>query len=232
MSLRRLLIAKPIKAPSILSALAITIAVPVAFGVAAPAAFAQFSDSYNFLKAVRERDGTEATKLLTESNNRIVDTRDDGSGETALLIVVQAQDTTWLGFLLQKGANPNLADKKGNTPLMRAAQLGYVEGVEWLLDKNAKFDAHNRGGETALILAVHAKKLETVRQLLKAGANPDKRDHLAGMSARDYAQRDGRGTAILNAIENHGKAAAAKPELDFSGIGTTDKPTVKPAPKP
>jgi uncharacterized protein len=62
-----------------------------------------------------------------------------------------------------------------------------------------------------------------VRLLLKAGANPDKRDSVAGLSARDYAAQDGRSSAILGIIERKGEAAP-EPEkkqgdLDFSGIG-------------
>lgn len=198
--------------------------VPAAFGVVAPAAYAQFSDSYNFLKAVKDRKGEEAEKFLSEPGSVIINTRDGSTGETALHIVIQRRDSTWLGYLLQKGANPNLADKKGTTPLMLATQLGYVDGIDWLVRKKAVVDQTNRSGETALILAVQLRNLEAVRALLKAGANPDKTDSRAGYSARDYAKQDGRASAIAAIIESNGKADAAattKPtELDFSGIAS------------
>lgn len=198
--------------------------VPAAFGVVAPAAYAQFSDSYNFLKAVKDRKGEEAEKFLSEPGSVIIYTRDGSTGETALHIVIQRRDSTWLGYLLQKGANPNLADKKGTTPLMLATQLGYVDGIDWLVRKKAVVDQTNRSGETALILAVQLRNPEAVRALLKAGANPDKTDSRAGYSARDYAKQDGRASAIAAIIESNGKADAAattKPtELDFSGIAS------------
>jgi len=198
--------------------------VPAAFGVVAPAAYAQFSDSYNFLKAVKDRKGEEAEKFLSEPGSVIINTRDGSTGETALHIVIQRRDSTWLGYLLQKGANPNLADKKGTTPLMLATQLGYVDGVDWLVRKKAVVDQTNRSGETALILAVQLRNPEAVRALLKAGANPDKTDSRAGYSARDYAKQDGRASAIAAIIESNGKADAAattKPtDLDFSGIAS------------
>jgi ankyrin repeat protein len=198
--------------------------VPVAVGVVAPAAYAQFSDSYNFLKAVKDRKGEEAEKFLSEPGSVIINTRDGSTGETALHIVIQRRDSTWLGYLLQKGANPNLADKKGTTPLMLATQLGYVDGIDWLVRKKAVVDQTNRAGETALILAVQLRNPEAVRALLKAGANPDKTDSRAGYSARDYAKQDGRASAIAAIIESNGKADAAtttKPtELDFSGIAS------------
>jgi ankyrin repeat protein len=198
--------------------------VPAAFGVVAPAAYAQFSDSYNFLKAVKDRKGEEAEKFLSEPGSVIINTRDGSTGETALHIVIQRRDSTWLGYLLQKGANPNLADKKGTTPLMLATQLGYVDGIDWLVRKKAVVDQTNRSGETALILAVQLRNPEAVRALLKAGANPDKTDSRAGYSARDYAKQDERASAIAAIIESNGKADAAattKPtELDFSGIAS------------
>ena len=198
--------------------------VPAAFGVVAPAAYAQFSDSYNFLKAVKDRKGEEAEKFLSEPGSVIINTRDGSTGETALHIVIQRRDSTWLGYLLQKGANPNLADKKGTTPLMLATQLGYVDGIDWLVRKKAVVDQTNRSGETALILAVQLRNPEAVRALLKAGASPDKTDSRAGYSARDYAKQDGRASAIAAIIESNGKADAAattKPtELDFSGIAS------------
>lgn len=194
---------------------------PVAGGLIAPAAYAQFSDSYNFLKAVKDRKGEEAEKFLSEPGSVIINTRDVTTGETALHIVIQRRDSTWLGYLLQKGANPNLADKKGTTPLMLATQLGYVDGIDWLVKKKAQVDQTNRSGETALILAVQLRNADAVRTLLKAGANPDKKDSRAGYSALDYAKQDGRSSAIVSIIENHDKADAAKKpaDLDFSGIG-------------
>lgn len=194
--------------------------VPATVGVIAPAAMAQFSDSYNFLKAVKDRKGEEAEKFLSEPGTVIVNTRDGTTGETALHIVLQRRDSTWLGYLLQKGANPNLADKKGTTPLMLATQLGYVDGIDWLVRKKALVDQTNRAGETALILAVQLRNAEAVRALLQAGANPDKTDSRAGYSARDYAKQDGRASGIAAIIESNDKAGAVKKpvELDFSGI--------------
>ncbi|MGB5078462.1 MAG: ankyrin repeat domain-containing protein [Sphingorhabdus sp.] len=199
----------------------------VSAGLVAPAVQAQFSDSYNFLKAVKERKGEEAEKFLAEPGSVIINTRDGTTGETALHLVIQRRDSTWLGYLLQKGANPNLADKKGITPLMLATQLNFLEGIDWLVTKKAQVDQVNKSGETALILAVQLRNAEATRALLKAGASPDKKDNRAGYSARDYARQDGRASAILAIIENADKKE--KPpenkdrELDFSGVGEGPK---------
>jgi uncharacterized protein len=200
----------------------LSIALAAAAMLVAPPAMAQFSDSYNFLKAVKDRDGAEAEKFLNEPGTVIINTKDDSSGETALHIVTARRDATWLGFLLQKGANPNLADRKGNSPLMVATQLGFAEGAATLIRYKAAVDGTNRSGETALIRAVQLRNPEMVRLLLKSGANPDKRDSVAGLSAREYAAQDGRSSAILGIIERKGEAeepAKKQGDLDFSGIG-------------
>ena len=209
----------------IFASVALALTTPVVVGVISPPAIAQFSDSYNFLKAVDDRKGDEVEKFLGEPGTVIINTRDSTTGRTALHIVIERRDATWLGFLLQRGANPNLADKKGNTPLMLATQLGFVEGIDWLVSKKVQVDQTNRSGETALILAAQLRNKEAVRALLKAGANADKKDSRAGNSARDYAKQDGRANAVLALIEANDKIAKpsnAKP-LDFSGIGEPKK---------
>jgi ankyrin repeat protein len=65
-------------------------------------------------------------------------------------------------------------------------------------------------GETPLIVAVQQRQVPIIRVLLGAGANPDKADSAAGLSARDYAARDTRSRQILQMIEaSRPKAAAA-----------------------
>ncbi|ANY21420.1 Ankyrin repeats (3 copies) [Tsuneonella dongtanensis] len=178
--------------------LALALALAVS-GVAAPAS-AQFSDSYNFLKAVKERDGTEATKFLNEPGTTIVNTRDLTNGETALHYVVQRRDELWTKFLLERGANPNIADKNGVTPLTIAASLGFVEGVERLVKAGGRIDTTNAAGETPLIAAVHRRDMAIVRLLLKHGASADRTDN-SGRSARDYATLMGPSAGVLSEIE-------------------------------
>jgi len=166
---------------------------------AAPAQ--QFSDSYTFLKAVRDRDGTKATDMINEPGTTVIDTRDRVTGDTALHIVTRGRDTTWLAFLLAKGAKPDTRDNNGNTPLMIAAQIGFAEGAQQLIARKARVDLANSGGETPLIRAVQNRDMGLVRMLLAAGANPRLSDTIAGMSARDYAQRDSRASAILKMLD-------------------------------
>jgi ankyrin repeat protein len=178
--------------------------------LAASPAAAQFSDGYNFLKAVREKDVLKAKSFLDKPGSTIVNARDLTSGETALMIAIRRRDTPWMGFLLQNGADPNLKDKDGNTPLIVAAMTGFGDGVRLLLGSKAQVDGSNGKGETALIKAVHMRDTPSVQLLLQAGADPDRTDNMAGMSARDYAARDIRSGPIAKALAEAPKKGASK----------------------
>ena len=167
------------------------LALVAAAGLLHGPAQAQFRGGYAFLQAVDSRDGTKATDALKDDAS-LINTRHPETGETALVIVAKRRDISWLRFLLAKDADPSIADRQGVTPLMHAALINFTDGAEELLDEKAPVDQTNRRGETALILAVQAKNVAMVRLLVKRGANPDKADHVAGMSARAYAKRDDR----------------------------------------
>lgn len=171
----------------------------VVAALSVPAA-AQFSEGYQFLKAVRDRDGTEATKFLTEPGSTVIHARDRATNESALHIVVQRRDDLWTKFLLEKGANPNIADRNGVTPVTLAASLGFVEGLERLLKAGGRVDVANSSGETPLIAAVHRRDTAIVRLLLKNGANADRADN-SGRSARDYATLMGPSSGMLDELE-------------------------------
>lgn len=186
-------------------------------------AYAQLTDSDEFLKAVEDREGTEATKYIDQG---LINTKNRFSGQTALHIVVERRDTQWLTFLLQKKARPDVRDGDGISPLLRAVELNFIDGVEKLLAYKADVNYANRSGETPLIKAVLLDRAELVRILLDAGADPDKTDIIQGLSAREYAKRDPRAGRILTIIENFEADKKAKADenkdsgntLDFSGL--------------
>ncbi|HEX8215802.1 MAG TPA: ankyrin repeat domain-containing protein [Allosphingosinicella sp.] len=175
-------------------------AAAIALSVLGVPAQAQNSDSYRFLKAVREGDGSEVEKLLASPNPVLVNTKDSAKGETALHIIAGERNLSWLQFLMSKGARADVQNREGSTPLAVSAQLGWIEGAEQLLSARASVDLANSRGETPLILAVQRRDLAMVRLLLAAGANPNKADRVAGYSALDYAKRDGRSAIILKAL--------------------------------
>lgn len=190
---------------ALVAAAALTAAVPAGAQIS-------FSNSYTFIKAVKDRDGDKVTDLLSSPSNFVINTTESGSGNGALHIVALDRDFTWLNFLLMKGAKADLKNEEGNTPLMLASQIGWVEGAELLLRRGAAVDLANNRGETPLMLAVQHRDPAMVRLLLAKGADPRRTDNVAGYSALDYAKRDGRAAAIVKMLEE-----PAKPEKGMAG---------------
>lgn len=178
--------------------------------LSATPAEAQINMGSEFVEAVRKNDGNKVVELLQARPVGLIDSR-NYDGDTALIIALARRDDEWTGFLLNSGADPELSGKDGATPLMTAARAGYLDGVGWLLGLHAKVDAANKAGETALIFAVQQHQPRIVTALLKAGADPDKTDHVAGFSARDYAARDPRLREIARIIEDMKPKPATRP---------------------
>ena len=152
-----------------------------------PAAAQLYSQGYEFLQAVDDRDGDAVTEMLNQPGTQVVNTRDITTGETGLHIVAKRRDPTWVKFLLQRGANPNIRDKNGVYPIQISTNLGDVDSVEQMIKRGAQVDVADNQGETPLIAAVHKRDLTMISRLLKEGADPDRNDN-SGRSARDYAQ--------------------------------------------
>lgn len=186
-------------------------------GVAAPAMSQLGSESEGeaFLKAVEEGDNNAAIPLLERPGSRVANYK-GYKGETALHIATRKRELDWIGYLLKKGADPNVTDRNGDTALMIASRIGLEEAVDWMIRLGGAVDTSNRRGETALIIAVQQRQPRIVQKLLEAGANPDKADHSAGYSARDYAKRDSRNPQILKLIETtkSTKKQVAGPKLN------------------
>lgn len=177
--------------------------------VAAPLAAQSFSEGFTFLKAVRERDGATAERILSNPSSTAVNIRDTSTGETALHILVRGRDATWLNYMLGRGARPDAASNDGTTPLILAAQVGWYEGAQSLLGRRANPNLGNSRGETPLIFAVQRRDLQMVRLLLSVRADPNQTDNMAGNSAIDYARQDPRAAAILRELEQQRAPPAA-----------------------
>ncbi|RDE04642.1 ankyrin repeat domain-containing protein [Sphingomonas aracearum] len=173
--------------------------------VAAPAPAQRMSDSYLFLKALRDEDGNKVNSMVTSSGGAIINTaRDISSGESALHVTVRGGNLTYTRFLLDRGANPNVEDGKGDTPLLLATAANRQDLVEALLNSRevkANVNMPDARGFTALIRAVQNRNLALVTLLLKAGADPDRTENGSGYSARDYARQASRSPELLKAIE-------------------------------
>jgi uncharacterized protein len=180
----------------------------LAASIAVPLAAQSYSEGYTFLKAVRERDGNVAERILSNPSSTAVNIRDPGTGESALHILVRGRDANWLTYMLGRGARPDTGDREGNTPLIVAAQLGWIDGADILLQRRANPNLGNSRGETALIFAVQRRDMPMVRLLLQNRADPNQTDHVAGNSAIDYARQDSRAISILRVLEGTRQPAA------------------------
>ena len=156
-------------------------------------------DSEILLEAIEDQRNNDVVDLVTRKGRGIINVR-GYSGATPLTAAMRKRATAYVNYLLQNGADPNLADKQGDTALMIAARLGHIEGINTMLLGRAAVDAANRQGETALIAAIQNRHGAVVRRLLEAGASTTRTDN-AGLSARDYAARDRRSADILKLIE-------------------------------
>jgi ankyrin repeat protein len=169
----------------------------------------QQSEGYKFLDAVKNEKGSDVEQALNKPGTTVINTRSVSTGETALHIVVENGSETYLAFLLQRGANPNVRDNAGNAPIVMAANKGRNDLVERLIAGKANVNYGNSNGETALIAAVRRRDLAMIQTLLAAGADPDQPDLLAGQSARDYAKLDTRSPAVAKALADAPKTKRA-----------------------
>jgi ankyrin repeat protein len=159
------------------------------------------SEGYKFLQAIKDGKGDEVTKFLDKPGATVINAKDITSGDGALHIVVRRQDSTYLNYLLARGADPNLRNERGETPLLIASSLGSTDMIETLVKHGANVNMGNASGETALIRAVQRRDTTMVRSLIDLGADPDQKDLLQGSSARDYAHQDTRTPAIASLID-------------------------------
>lgn len=177
--------------------------------LAVPAAAQQQSEGYKFLQAVRDSKGDDVIAALNKPGSTVVNARDVTTGEAAIHIVVRRGDAVYLRFLLQKGADANLRDGKGNTPMLLAVVSGQSELIPILYEAKANPNLGNSAGETPLIRAVQRRDLSEIRELLSIGADPDQADIIAGMSARAYAKQDNRNPAVTKELMDAPKKTRA-----------------------
>lgn len=169
--------------------------------VASGAAAQNIAPSEQLMSAIRDNEDAKIVSLVESNGRGIVNTR-GFNGMTPLTAAVEKKRVTYVGYLLKSGANPDEANRDGEVPITMAARLNWMEGLNMLLGFKAKVDTTNRAGETALIVAVQTRNVPMVRRLLEAGADPDKADHVAGLSARDYARRDNRVRELARLIDS------------------------------
>lgn len=90
-----------------------------------------------------------------------------------LEISVKAASDEFLQVLLKSGADPNIANDRGQTALMFASVSGSTEMIKLLLDAGADTNIQDPNGWSPLLIAIGTGQIEPVRILLEAGADLD-----------------------------------------------------------
>lgn len=171
------------------------------------------SEAEQFLDNVRKFNAGEAMGALRRPGNNLIDYR-GRDGDAALHIAVKGRKLTWVDALIGFNADLELQNADGDTALLLAVRTGQFDVASRLIGYGADVNASNRRGETPAILAVLGRHESILEALLRKGADPDRRDSYAGLSARDYAQRDSRNPKLLALIEG----TKAQDQFEFGPI--------------
>ncbi|XP_060722061.1 ankyrin repeat and SOCS box protein 2 isoform X3 [Tachysurus vachellii] len=91
--------------------------------------------------------------------------------QTPLLLAVTRRHLACVRYLLEKGADVNLANIQWETPLYKACEKGTEEAVALLIRHGASTNKATEQGSTPLHEAVASKKVEICKMLLQAKAN-------------------------------------------------------------
>jgi len=110
--------------------------------------------------------------------------------DTPILMAVRHDNIKSLVMLLERGADPNLADKFGYTPLIFVVTGNSTEMTSLLIEHGADIDATDINGFTALMYACQSGKINNVRFLLEKGADISIKD-IYGLNAKAIAKKKG-----------------------------------------
>jgi uncharacterized protein len=125
-------------------------------------------DGKAFLTAVQATDQLAITSFLDAGMD--VNTRDETSGQTALILASSRGALETAKTLLQGRADPNLKDKSGSTALFRALQNRHDEVGDLLLAQpSLDLNARGLNGVSVLIAYVARSRADKVAKLLERG---------------------------------------------------------------
>ncbi len=159
-------------------------------------AAAQFSESWEFLKAVEADDRKEIRDRYANGAN--VNAK-NGDGLPALIIAAEHGNISLMQFLFELGVNlDGRAEGRRETALMRRAEIGDMESVRFLVTAGADVNLKDRGGENALMKAARARKRRIVEFLIASGADVNDTDY-TGRTALNYAE-EARARSIMRLL--------------------------------
>lgn len=123
--------------------------------------------------AIKKNDNALFEKVFTLPGAETMLNSRNASLETPLMLAIKENATAFITPLLDKGANPNIADRSKATPLMVAARNNNIKLISQLLEKGAEVNVMDVQGKTPLIYGIEHNNPEMVDLLLQAGADPN-----------------------------------------------------------
>lgn len=173
----------------------------IGFGILLLAASAEAVDSLPELVALgRRAEAFERVAARADVDERSAD------GSTALLWAVHHGDRELIRALLERGADPTLANEYGVTPLAAAAVEADFEIVEALLKAGADVESRNAEGQSALMVVARSGHIDTAKVLLEHGANVNAVEQWGGQTALMWAAAQSQPQMIRVLLE-HGAEA-------------------------
>ena len=128
------------------------------------------NDNLTFILATINNE-TDIMRLMLSANKQYLNIK-NFDGTSLLNIAVIAKAYSSVEFLINNGANVNIADEESFTPLILAASIGDVKMAKILISKGANINYVSLGGETALDRAIinNGKDSEIAKYLKSQGA--------------------------------------------------------------
>ena len=147
----------------------------------------------------REEDMSQRRQEVTQA--RLNEWLSKGADLTEELgNAVMAHDAGRVGFLMERGADPNAVSLEGSTALHRAARDRNAEMVRLFLDRGAGVDRPDRDGWTPLLQSVLRNDPVVIGILAKGGADLEARTQ-TGFTALAIALEEGKFEAANALIE-------------------------------
>ena len=102
-------------------------------------------------------------KLFLENRADINAISNYWGNKTALMSAAARKNSAAVSYLLDNGADLNLADCYGNTALAIVANVGDIACLAVLLDHGADVNVTNKNGKTPLMIAKSSRNVECVK---------------------------------------------------------------------
>ncbi|XP_035473487.1 ankyrin repeat and EF-hand domain-containing protein 1a isoform X3 [Scophthalmus maximus] len=116
---------------------------------------------YRLLQCVHEGDRVQIEKLVNLGVENLINLTKPEDGAGVLHMAVSDNRHDLVSYLLSRGADPNIQDKKGRTPVMLAAELGNEAILVLLAENNADLRLQDAQGKGVLFYLIYPTKCHT-----------------------------------------------------------------------